>query len=302
MKLNLRAWVAAFRFRTLPLVIAGWLVGITLASMQAQINYTTSILTLLTAVLLQVLSNLANDYGDGVSGVDQHREGEARMVQKGLIKPEHMRLAMVICSIASFLSGLLLIYLVFPNDYLQAIIFVSIGVAGIVAAIKYTVGENPYGYAGFGDVFVFLFFGIALVFGTFYLQTKIFDWQILMPAASIGLFSVGVLNVNNIRDINSDKAAGKQSIPVRIGRKRAVIYHIFLLQGGMLLSMIYAVINYRSFWCLLFIPINIFFLRNVTAVSEKPYNQLDPYLKQVAISTLFFSFLFSFGQYLSWVL
>ncbi|MEO9869141.1 1,4-dihydroxy-2-naphthoate octaprenyltransferase [Ekhidna sp.] len=292
----MKSWIKAFRLRTLPLAISGWMVGLSLASSNATPDYGIAGLTLLTAILLQVLSNLANDYGDASSGVDNVRTGEARMVSSGKISPQAMKKAIIVFSILSFLSGVSLLYLAFPNDWTTALVFMLIGLIGIAAAIKYTVGKNPYGYAGFGDVFVFVFFGIVLVFGTYFLQTNMLNWYILLPAASIGLFSVGVLNVNNVRDLDSDKSAGKNSIPVRIGRAKAINYHTFLLVSGMLLSVIYVFVNYNSWTNFIFVLIAGLFLSNIRAVANKPADQLDPYLKQMAISTLLFSILFSIGQ------
>lgn len=292
----MKSWIKAFRLRTLPLALAGWLVGTSIASNHVEINFLTSGLTLLTAIFLQILSNLANDYGDASSGVDKERKGEERMVSSGQITPVAMKKAMVVFSVLSLISGIALIVLTFPNDWISSLIFLLIGIIGIAAAIKYTVGSNPYGYAGFGDVFVFIFFGIVLVFGTYYLQTQTLNWLVLLPAATLGLFSVGVLNVNNIRDIESDKAAGKNSIPVRLGRKKAVVYHTLLLMGGMAMSIVFVLINFVSYWHLLFVVIGFLFLKNLKAVSSKPSEELDPYLKQMAISTFLFSILFSIGQ------
>lgn len=293
-------WIKAFRLRTLPLAISGWMVGLSLAGNDSSMNYSVAGLTLLTAVLLQILSNLANDYGDATSGVDADRKGEERMVSSGKISAEAMRRAIIIFSFLALISGAYLLFIAFPEDWISSMLFLGVGLIGIVAAIKYTVGKNPYGYAGFGDVFVFLFFGIVLVFGTYYLQTQLLNWEILLPASSLGLFSVGVLNVNNIRDIESDKAAGKHSIPVRIGREKAVIYHALLLEGGMVLSIVFVLLNFQNWWGFVFCFVNVLFLTNIKAVKKKPADQLDPYLKQMAISTLLFSVLFSLGQLTGW--
>lgn len=292
----MKSWIKAFRLRTLPLAISGWLVGTSIASNAIELDYGIAVLTLLTAIFLQVLSNLANDYGDAFSGVDSERKGEERMVSSGKITPKAMKNAMIIFGIFSLISGSSLIALAFPDDWINSLVFFAIGIIGIVAAIKYTVGKNPYGYAGFGDVFVFVFFGIVLVFGTYYLQTQTLSWLVFLPALSLGLFSVGVLNVNNIRDIESDKAAGKISIPVRLGRKNAVIYHLLLLAGGMFASIVFVLLSFESLWSLLFISIGILLIKNIRAVSNKPLHELDPYLKQMAISTFLFAILFSLGQ------
>lgn len=292
----MKSWIKAFRLRTLPLAISGWLVGTSIAANEMGIDYLIAGLTLITAILLQILSNLANDYGDASSGVDKERKGEERMVSSGKISSKAMKNAMITFGLLSFLSGTTLIVLAFPEDWTSTIIFLTIGIIGIAAAIKYTVGKNPYGYAGFGDIFVFLFFGIVLVFGTYYLQIKELNWLVILPASSLGLFSVGVLNVNNIRDIESDKKAGKHSIPVRLGRRNAVIYHTMLLLTGMTASVVFVLLNFESFGPLIFLFISVLFIRNIKAVSSKPLDELDPYLKQMAISTFLFSILFSVGQ------
>ena len=218
------------------------------------------------------------------------------MVQTGAITKESMKKAMFLFAFLSLISGSILIYLAFPNDYMTAGIFLIIGLIGIGAAIKYTVGNNPYGYAGFGDVFVFLFFGWVLVFGTYFLQVGSWDWEILLPATSIGFFSVGVLNVNNIRDIESDRHSGKFSIPVRLGKTKAIAYHIFLLEGGLATSIIYVIMTFNHWGQLLFVCVNVIFIRNIQALQMKPASQLDPHLKQMAIATLMFAFLFSIGH------
>lgn len=294
----IKPWIKAFRLRTLPLAISGWLVGISLTYADTAVDSSIAALTLLTAVLLQILSNLANDYGDAASGVDELRKGETRMVSSGAISASAMKRAIFLFAGLALISGLLLLSIAFPNDFRSALLFFAIGIVGIVAAIKYTIGKNPYGYAGFGDVFVFAFFGLVLVFGTYFLQTNRIDWFVLLPATSLGLFSVGVLNVNNIRDIESDKKAGKQSIPVRIGRRKAIIYHAFLLTLGLLASVVYVVLNFQTWFNLIFIIIVPLFVKNISAVASKRSEELDPYLKQMAISTMLFSILFSMGQFL----
>jgi len=297
---SVKSWLTAFRLRTLPLAFSGWLIGTSIAASRGSIDGWIAGLTLITAFLLQILSNLANDYGDAVSGVDsEDRQGPSRMVQTGLITKESMAKAMIFFAVLSLISGCGLLYLAFQNDFVSALIFLIIGLSGIAAAIKYTVGKNPYGYAGFGDVFVFVFFGVVLVFGTYYLQAQVLDWLVFLPAISIGFFSIGVLNVNNIRDIESDRIAGKNSIPVRIGRIKAVRYHAFLLQGGVLCAVLFVFFNFLNWWQLLFIPANFLFILNIRSVSRKPLHELDPQLKQMALSTLLFSILFSVGILIS---
>ena len=293
---SVRSWITALRLRTLPLALAGWLVGTSIAAQIIDISLFAAVLTLITAFLLQILSNLANDYGDAVSGVDSdQREGPSRMVQSGMISKREMGIGVVICAVITLIIGMALLYFVFKQDFAKSLIFLALGVLGIAAAIKYTVGKNPYGYAGFGDLFVFVFFGIVLVFGTYYLQVQSLDWLVLLPASSIGLLSIGVLNVNNIRDIASDKASGKHSIPVRIGKENAVKYHAFLLVGALVCAVIFSIRSYQSWTQFIFLIVSLLFIKNLRAVSSRPSTELDPYLKQMAISTLLFSVLFSLG-------
>ena len=289
--------IKALRLRTLTLSLAGWILGTSLAGNEIPLDIFVAILTLLTAFSLQILSNLANDYGDAISGIDANRIGEERMVNSGKISKKAMKKAIISCAVLALILGGWLLYQSFPDDYLSVLIFFSFGLAGIATAITYTIGKNPYGYAGYGDIAVFIFFGILLIFGTYYLQTQQLNWQLMLPASSLGLFSVGVLNINNIRDIESDRAAGKKSIPVRIGKKYALLYHIIILTGGMLTSIIYICLNYESWLNLLFLVTVIPLAKNIYAVSNEPSEKLlDLYLKQMTLSTLLFSLLFSLGQ------
>jgi len=176
------------------------------------------------------------------------------------------------------------------------LIFIGFGLVAILAAIYYTNGDRPYGYAGLGDLSVFLFFGWLGVVGTFFLMTGSFHWDLLLAGAASGLFTVAVLNVNNIRDIESDLIAGKHSIPARLGRKKASYYHIALLGVGLLCALVYTMLNFSSTKQLIFLLVIPFFLVNVKAVKTKlTASSLDPYLKQMAISTLLFVLFFGIG-------
>ena len=298
--ISVKPWIIAARLRTLPLAFSSILVGISLAANKVQLDYSIAGFTLLTAILLQILSNFANDYGDAVSGVDStQRKGPDRMVQSGAITKRAMRNALIFLSILTLISGLSLLSIVFPENWKLLLIFLAIGLAAIGAAIKYTVGKNPYGYAGFGDVFVFIFFGIVAVAGTFFLQTRSIDWLVFLPASSLGFFAVGVLNVNNIRDIDSDKKAGKYSIPVRLGKKKAEKYHAQILSLGLLLSTSFVLLDFDKpieLGFLLTIPL---FIKNIRAVIVRSGSDLNPYLKQMVLSTLLFSLLFTIGQFFS---
>lgn len=294
----MKNWVEAFRLRTLPLAFSCILMGAFLAIKDHQFDGLVLTLCLLTTLFLQILSNLANDYGDSVHGADSSmREGPSRAVQSGKITLASMRTALVVFSGLSLISGLSLLFLVFGLQQLFLLLtFLLIGLAAIWAAIKYTAGNNPYGYAGLGDVAVFLFFGIIGVLGTNYLFTQSINWFHLLPAISCGAFATGVLNVNNIRDIDSDEKAGKKSIPVRLGRKNARIYHLVLLSLGMVSMLIYACITAGHFADYLFVLSFPLFMVNILAVFKKTdAKSLDPYLKQLALSTLLFVILFGLG-------
>ncbi len=287
----------AARLRTLPLAIACIGTGGFLAAAQGLFRPIVFGLTLLTAFLLQVLSNFANDYGDSQNGADsQERVGPSRAVQTGAISSKAMRNAVILFAILSFISGMGLLYISLES-WKELAVFLGMGILSVIAAITYTMGDNPYGYAGFGDISVLLFFGLLAVGGTYYLQAHQLDWEILLPAASLGLFATGVLNVNNIRDIESDVKAGKYSIPVRLGRKKAVIYHWVLLELGWICSIVYVILNYESPWqWLFFLSLPLFIINAIAVRQKKTAETLDPYLKQMAVSTLIFSVLFGIGQ------
>ncbi len=295
-----KAWITAFRLRTLPLALSSIGMGAFIAAIQNAFNGAIFGFCALTTVLLQILSNLANDYGDTVNGADSdERTGPARMVQSGLISLGEMRKAMGVFILLALGSGIYLLYLAFGFDWEAFLFFFGLGVLSILAALAYTAGRKPYGYIGLGDLSVFIFFGLIGVLGSYYLYTQDLAWDLILPAASCGLFSVAVLNVNNIRDIESDQKAGKFSIPVRIGRSKAVVYHWFLLIGGLLSAVAYVTLNFNSPLQLLFLLVSPLIIKNGMAVSTKTASdQLDPYLKQMAISTLLFVLLFGIGNLL----
>ncbi len=256
-------------------------------------------LCVLTTLFLQILSNLANDYGDSKHGADSvHREGPKRAVQAGHIKAAHMKKGMAVFSGLSLLSGLMLLWVAFGAEGLLLFLaFLVLGLAAIWAAINYTAGDKPYGYAGLGDISVFVFFGLVGVLGTYFLQAQALNPLVVLPALICGFFSTAVLNVNNIRDIHSDTLAGKNSIPVRLGPKRARIYHVLLLLGGVLSAMAYVALNYYSAWQLLFVlALPLVAANGVNVWRKQTSQQLDPYLKQMALTTLVFVLLFGIGQ------
>jgi 1,4-dihydroxy-2-naphthoate octaprenyltransferase len=291
-----KAWLSAFRLRTLPLALSCIGMAGFLAAAANKFNGLIFFLCCLTTIFLQVLSNLANDYGDSINGADHaDRKGPKRAVQSGAITAAQMKNGVVIFIILCLLSGISLLLISFGLDWSALLFFFVLGLLSIAAAIAYTVGKKPYGYIGLGDISVLIFFGLVGVMGSLYLFTKSVSFADVLPSLSCGLFSIAVLNINNIRDIESDRTAGKFSIPVRIGKPKASVYHWFLLLTGLLASIIYVVINYRSPWQFLFLLTAPLFLRIGLAVSQKPSDQLDPYLKQMALSTLLFVILFGVG-------
>ncbi|GAA4835077.1 1,4-dihydroxy-2-naphthoate polyprenyltransferase [Algivirga pacifica] len=254
----------------------------------------------LTTIFLQILSNLANDYGDSIHGADSaEREGPSRAVQSGAISMKAMKNAMILFGILSFVTGIVLLYISLTSME-EFLYFLGLGVLAIIAAITYTAGKKPYGYAGLGDISVMIFFGWVGVVGTFYLQAKQIPLSYFLPASSMGLLAVAVLNVNNIRDINSDIKAGKKSMPVRLGRRKARIYHWFLLLGAVLSAIIFVVLNYKGWpqWAFLLVLPLIFINGRAVQTKEKAA-ELDPYLKQMALTSLVFMLVFGLGHVLA---
>lgn len=297
--MNLRPWLAAIRLRTLPLALSSIGMGSFLAASRHSFRLSTFVLCALTTVFLQILSNLANDYGDSIHGADSlEREGPKRAVQSGQVSSRQMLVAMTLFAILSLFTGIGLLYETLREASQQTILlFFGLGILSIIAAVTYTAGKKPYGYAGLGDLSVFLFFGLVGVMGTFYLHTQQWSWLNLLPAASCGLFAVAVLNVNNIRDIESDRKAGKRSIPVRLGKPKAVMYHWLLLGIAILCAVVYVLLSYVSVFQFLFLLSLPLLLQNATGVWRKQKAaELDPYLRQMALTSLLFMLTFGIGQ------
>lgn len=291
-------WISAARLRTLPLSLSGIIVGSFLAASKGLFDPVICVLALCTTIGFQVISNFANDYGDGVKGTDnEDRVGPQRALQSGEISPKEMKKGIAVTGVVSILLALALIFVAFGTAYLfYSILFIALGIASIVAAIKYTVGDHAYGYSGYGDLFVFLFFGLLSVCGTYFLYSKSLDLSIFLPAFSIGLLSVGVLNLNNMRDRESDAKAGKNTIVVKIGNEFARYYHFYLIGASFLFALLYTMIHFRSAYQLLFllayIPI---FIHVSTVYNNKDPKALDPELKKLALSTFLFAILFGTG-------
>lgn len=300
---NIKSWLYAFRLRTLPLSFSAIISGTACAYLlQKKCDWIVLLLSLLTTLFLQILSNLANDYGDSEKGTDnEERIGPKRAVQAGMLSLKQMKNAVIVCSILAFVTGILLLYFAFSGTAsLIAVLFVLLGIAAIAAAIKYTMGKNAYGYNGLGDIFVFIFFGLVGVGGSYYLQAKTMDWSILLMGISIGCFATAVLNLNNMRDEISDKNAGKNTLVVKIGGVRAKKYSNILLFVGWVAALLFSMINFLSiiqFSFLLSVLIFIKIQRQIYTI-QKPAD-FDPYLKQLALGTFIFSVLFAAGAYLA---
>ncbi|PQJ78473.1 1,4-dihydroxy-2-naphthoate octaprenyltransferase [Polaribacter porphyrae] len=305
--MDVKSFIKAARLRTLPLSVSGIIVGSYLGLNDVlteesiiRIPWLTSIfwLAILTTIGFQILSNFANDYGDGIKGSDKNRTGEARMVSSGAITPKQMKTAMFVTTIITLIIALTLIYVAFgKNNFGYSILFFFLGIASIAAAIKYTVGNSAYGYSGFGDVFVFLFFGLLSVVGSYFLYTKQINFKIFLPAISIGLLSTAVLNLNNLRDREEDKKNNKNTLVVKLGTEKAKKYHYFLIFGALISALIFVLSDYNSPLQILFLVAFVPLMLNVkTVANNKISAKLDKELKKVALSTFLFAILFAVGN------
>jgi 1,4-dihydroxy-2-naphthoate octaprenyltransferase len=349
---KLKAWISAARLRTLPLSVSGIIVGSAYAYLsihqfkmtQSQLkmlqgvdtynqlthkvqneisealslylndfSFLIPILALITTLGFQILSNFANDYGDGVKGTDnEDRIGPMRAIQSGIISPKEMKRGMIITAVFALASAILLIYVSLGTDHLLiSLFFLILGIASIWAAIKYTVGDNAYGYRGLGDVFVFIFFGPISVMGIFYLITQVVDWDMIFPSITIGLLSVAVLNLNNMRDVESDKKAGKNTIVVKMGLKKAKLLHLVMIVVALFCSLRYAgniyytthiangigkqaMVENKNIYLVAFLPLLAFIPLFIHLIKVKKTTSpalLDPELKKVALSTFLFAVL-----------
>lgn len=308
MKDNLYNWLQAARLRTLPLSISGILLGSFIARWRLvhigeNWDWRIFALAMLVTLLYQVLSNFANDYGDGVRGTDRFRDknAEKRAIASGIISVKQMKMAVISTAILAMIMTMGLLYTAFfPHYILEFYVFIGLGILCILAAVGYTMGKKPYGYLGLGDIMVFIFFGWISVGGSYFLFTKVWSWDILLPASAIGMLSVAVLNLNNMRDLESDKLAGKNTLALRLGFKRAMIYQIVLMQLPLILVLIFLLKNelqikgnYYAFMVMvLFFPMTA--MRRKIMKAKLP-KELDPFLKQVGIITLMMAILLAIG-------
>lgn len=292
---KLSAWLNAARLRTLPLSISGVLVGTTLADFYEKNNLLTFILALLTTIFFQITSNFANDYGDGVKGTDNaDRIGPKRAFQSGLLSRKELKNGIIISIALSLFLVTLLLYSAFGTKFIgYSMFFLVLGIVSIWAAVRYTVGASAYGYKGFGDIFVFIFFGIVAVLGSMFLYTKFLTGFAWLPAVTIGVLSVGVLNLNNLRDHESDKKSGKNTLIVKMGYSRGKKYHYALMTIGFISMLSFIMGNFTKWYhfvpLLAFIPV--FVHINKVHKTKAPI-LLDPELKKLALSTFLVALLF----------
>lgn len=288
-------WIHAARLRTLPLASASILTGGILAASESGFRLPVFILALATTFLLQIMANLANDYGDSVHGADnKSRIGPERTVQSGRISRTAMIRAIILTGIITAMTGVALILVSTWGRWILTTIFASIGLLSIWAAIRYTAGSKPYGYLGHGDISVFIFFGLVGVYGSYYLNTLEHNPMILLPAAGIGLLSTGVLNLNNMRDHRQDVKSGKMTLAVKFGFKPARIYHACLLLIALVAVEVFSTVNgialFQRLYLLTVIPI----IHHLISVSRvKNPVDLDPHLKRLSLMTLLYAAAFS---------
>ncbi|MDP3463101.1 MAG: 1,4-dihydroxy-2-naphthoate octaprenyltransferase [Bacteroidales bacterium] len=294
---SLKSWIKAARLRTLPLALASIAMGGAVAARSTNFNLMAVVMAAITTLFLQILSNMANDFGDSHHGLDNEgRLGPKRTVQTGEISRKEMKTAIILLSFLSLLSGLWLILGIarIPADI--AWVYIALGLAAIAAAIKYTVGKNPYGYIGLGDLFVFLFFGLTGVLGTYYLATVSFDLLVLLPASALGLLSAGVLNLNNMRDMSNDEANGKNTLAVFLGQKSSLKYHAALvLLPFLLLSLFIISIQAGPFAWLFMLSLPLFVIDLIKINRITKAEKLDPFLKKLALKTLLLTALLVIG-------
>ena len=292
-------WLSTMRLRTLPLSVSGIMLASAMAEYNGFFRWDIFVLAVLTTLSFQILSNLANDYGDGVKGTDNNeRVGPQRAIQSGRITPDEMfnaiRINILICIALSFF----LIFVAFGvKHFFLTILFFILGIASIVAALRYTIGNKAYGYRALGDLFVFIFFGLLSVIGCYVLYAKTLDHVVFLPACTIGLLSVAVLNLNNMRDLVSDKKSGKITMAVKLGETHVKAYHYFLIGSAIFLSAMFGVLYFTSAFNFIFTIAYIPLVLHLKKVSKTTDLQLlDPELKKLALTTFFLAVLMAVGH------
>jgi 1,4-dihydroxy-2-naphthoate octaprenyltransferase len=290
----IQSWFKAFRLRTLPLSMSGIILGSFLAKEDGDWDVLIFVFALLTTLFFQVLSNLANDLGDSQKGTDnQFRVGPMRAVQSGEISMNAMKIAVAFFSFLSLISASILIYLSASGMTTEVVwMYVILAILCVIAAITYTVGKRAYGYHGFGDFFVFIFFGLVSVLGSYTLYTKTFNPEIIFPAITIGLLSTAVLNLNNMRDQVNDKSSNKITLVVKLGKSKAKIYHFFLVLVA-IISAVFFLQELNTFRYLFLIPFCILTLHLQKVNNTQEDKDFDPELKKVALTTFLIAIMYA---------
>lgn len=298
---NISLWISTMRLRTLPLSVSGIILASCFAEYNGYFNWKICVLAIITTLSLQVLSNLANDYGDGIKGTDNdQRIGPERAIQTGKISPDQMFNAIRINILISIVLAFVLIYTSFGvKHFLLTMIFFALGITSIIAAIRYTIGSNAYGYRGLGDIFVFIFFGLVSVIGCYVLFAKTIDHVVFLPACTIGLLSMGVLNLNNMRDLVSDKKSNKITLAVKLGQGKVKLYHTTLIILAMVLSALFGILYYTNIYNLIYVVAYIPLIIHLVKVNKVTDPKLfDPELKKLALSTVLLAILMGIGHLL----
>ena len=294
-------WISAMRLRTLPLSVSGILLASCLAAYNGYFEWPIFILAILTTLSFQILSNIANDYGDGIKGTDnEDRVGPERAIQSGRITPDEMFNAIKINILIAIGLSFLLIFTAFGvKHFFLTMLFFLLGIASIASALRYTIGNSAYGYRALGDLFVFIFFGLISVAGCYVLYAKTIDHVVFLPACTIGLLSVAVLNLNNMRDMKSDELSGKITMAVKLGPKQVRFYHYALVVMAIVLSALFGILYYTNILNFIFIVAYIPLISHLVKVSKTEALQLlDPELKKIALSTFLLAILMGIGHLL----
>lgn len=298
---KIKPWLSAMRLRTLPLSVSGIILGTCFAIYNGRFSWWVLVLAILTTISLQILSNLANDYGDGTKGTDNDdRVGPKRAIQSGAITPEEMLDAIKFNIVVVIILTLSLIMAAFgPANFLFLLLFVFLGGLSVYAALNYTMGDSPYGYRALGDVFVFIFFGLVSTIGSYVLYVHTIDHLVILPSIVLGCLSVGVLNLNNMRDLDEDKKVGKVTLAVKLGIKKSKMYHYILIAGAMIITVVYSILYYVApynfLYLIAFLPL-IVHLKKIK--KAKVPSDFDGQLKVLALSTFLFSILLGVGYIL----
>ena len=300
MSSKLKHWISAARLRTIPLSISGIFIGSFAAVSDKMFNVSIFLLAILTSICYQILSNFANDYGDGVKGTDENRIGPKRMIQSNKISTSEMKKGIFILFIISVFLTFSTVFLSLKNNFAGMLFFILLGLLAITAAIKYTIGKNAYGYIGFGDFFVFLFFGLVSVLGSYYLFTSSINYQLITPACTVGLLSAGVLNLNNMRDIINDRKSQKKTMAVKLGPSKSKLYHFFLIISSVFLMLFFLYkLKSPSTLLIFLIIVNVSWLIHDLYKISKITTPImyDKFLKPLGLSTFFYALILSMHFY-----